>query len=337
LIAQDSKSGINSPYIFEVNHESIGMRLDKFLKLKISGIQQSHLEKLIGSGNIRVNQKKSKPSTKLSFGELVSIPPKLKDQKFNHKVKDKFIPLKSDISMIKSCIIKEDNNFIALNKPYGIAVQGGSKLNRHIDGLIKYAFKNIDKHYLVHRLDRDTTGTLLIAKNRSFAKELSEFFKYNTIEKTYIAIVCGKMENKDGTIDIPLIKGKTGKTEKVIVDKKYGLNSITKFKVFGYSEDHSLVLLFPKTGRTHQLRVHLSFLGNPILGDKKYGGRNKIKNDQNKNIFLKLHCLQMSFTYKNMKKNIIYAKLGNDFSDSLKFLKLDQYMDTIHRYIQNEL
>ena len=143
LITQDSKSEINSPYIFEVNHECIGMRLDKFLKLKISGIQQSHLEKLIGSGSIRVNQKKSKPSNKLSFGELVSIPPKLKDQKFNQKVKDKFIPLKNDISMIKSCVIKEDNEFIALNKPYGIAVQGGSKLNRHIDGLIKYAFKNL--------------------------------------------------------------------------------------------------------------------------------------------------------------------------------------------------
>ena len=337
MITQDSKSGIKSPYIFEVNHESIGMRLDKFLKLKISGIQQSHLEKLIGSGSIRVNQKKSKPSNKLSYGELVSIPPKLKDQKFNQKVKDKFIPLKSDISMIKSCIIKEDNDFIALNKPHGIAVQGGSKLNRHIDGLIKYAFKNLDKHYLVHRLDRDTTGTLLIAKNRSFAKELSEYFKYNTIEKTYISIVRGKMENKEGTIDLPLIKGKKTKAEKVMVDEKFGLKSITKFKVFGYSEDHSLVLLFPKTGRTHQLRVHLSYLGNPILGDKKYGGGIRIKSNPNKNISLKLHCLQMSFPYKNMKKNTVYAKIGNEFFDSLKFLKLDQYMGTIHRYIQNEL
>ena len=336
MIIRDNKTVSNSPYIFEVNDECKGMRLDKFLKLRISGIQQSHLEKLIGSGNIRVNKKKSKPSIKLNLGEQVSIPPKLKDQKFTQKIKDKFIPLKNDINLIKSSLIKEENDFIALNKPYGIAVQGGSKLNRHIDGLIKYAFENIEQHFLVHRLDRDTTGVFLIAKNRSFAKEISEYFKYNTIEKIYIAIVCGNVENNEGTIDIPIIKGKIGKAEKVIVDKKNGLKSITKYKVFGSSENHSLVLLFPKTGRTHQIRVHLSHIGNPILGDKKYGGEFKIRNNLNKTGSLKLHCLQMSFPYGKIKKNIINAKLNNDFSDSLKLLKLDQFIDTIYRYIENE-
>ena len=115
---------------------------------------------------------------------------------------------------------------------------------------------------------------------------------------------------------MPLIKGKTSKAEKVIVDKKFGLKSITKFKVFGYSEDHSLVLLFPKTGRTHQLRVHLSYLGHPILGDKKYGGGIRIKSNPNNNISLKLHCLQMSFPYKNMKMNKIGLKKNETIQSS---------------------
>ena len=332
---QDNKILVNSPYIFKVNDDYEGMRLDKFLKLKITGIQQSHLERLIGSGSIRVNQKKSKPSNRLNSGEQVSVPPKLKDQKFDLKVKTQFIPLKNDIKLVKSSLIKEENDFIALNKPSGIAVQGGSKLKRHIDGLIEYAFSNIEKHYLVHRLDRDTTGVFLIAKNKNFAKEISEYFKHNTIRKVYIAIVCGNFQNHEGTIDIPIIKERTGKSEKVVVDKINGLKSITNYKVLGSSENYSLVLLFPKTGRTHQIRVHLSHLGNPILGDGKYGGDFKIEKNINKISSLKLHCLQMSFPYKKIKNNIINARLNNDFSKCLKLLKLDKFLHAIDRYIEN--
>ena len=324
------------PEVLEVTEENDGIRLDRFIKLNINGIQQSHLEKLIGSGGIRVDGKKSKSSYHLNPSQKVTIPPKLRDQKYYPKIKQVVTPSKADIDLIKSSIILEENDFIALNKPSGIAVQGGTKIIRHIDGLIEHAFNKIDKHYLVHRLDLETTGALLIAKNRNCAKELSELFKFNKIEKTYIAIVLGKIKNNTGTIDLPIIKGQFGKAEKVLVDQKYGLKSITEYKVFGYSEGYSLLLLFPKTGRTHQIRVHLSHLGNSILGDRKYGGILKIDDNQNKNTSLKLHCFQMCFPYKNKMKNIIKAELNNDFNNTLKLLKLDKYLTSINRFMQNE-
>ena len=324
------------PEVLEVTLENNGIRLDRFIKLNINGIQQSHIEKLIGSGGIRVDGKKSKPNYNLSPTQKVTIPPKLKNQKYDTKVKQIFTPLKADIDLIKSSIIIEENDFIALNKPSGIAVQGGSKIRRHIDGLIEHAFKNIDKHYLVHRLDLETSGALLIAKTRNCAKELSELFKTNKIEKIYIAIVCGKVKNNSGIIDLPIIKGQFGKAEKVLVDQKYGLKSITEYKVFGYSSGYSLLLLFPKTGRTHQIRVHLSHLGYSILGDRKYGGNLKIDDNQNKSTALKLHCFQMSFKYKNKMKNIIKAELNNDFNNTLKLLNLDKYLLSINMFIQNE-
>ena len=312
------------PEVLEVTAEYDGIRLDRFIKLSINGIQQSHLEKLIGSGGIRVDGKKSKPNYHLSPTQKVTIPPKLKNQKYDTKVKHIFTPSKADLDLMKSSVIIEENDFIALNKPSGIAVQGGSRIRRHIDGLIEHAFENIDKHYLVHRLDLETSGALLIAKNR------------NKIEKIYIAIVCGKVKNNSGIIDQPIIKGQFGKAEKVLVDQKYGLKSITEYKVFGYSSGYSLLLLFPKTGRTHQIRVHLSHLGNSILGDRKYGGVLKIDDNQDKNTSLKLHCFQMSFKYKNKMKNIIKAELNNDFNNTLKLLNLDQYLISINRFMQNE-
>ena len=324
------------PEVLEVTAEYDGIRLDRFIKLSINGIQQSHLEKLIGSGGIRVDGKKSKPNYHLSPTQKVTIPPKLKDQKYDPKVKHIFTPSKADLDLMKSSVIIEENDFIALNKPSGIAVQGGSRIRRHIDGLIEHAFENIDKHYLVHRLDLETSGALLIAKTRNCAKELSELFKTNKIEKIYIAIVCGKVKNNSGIIDLPIIKGQFGKAEKVLVDQKYGLKSITEYKVFGYSSGYSLLLLFPKTGRTHQIRVHLSHLGNSILGDRKYGGVLKIDDNQDKNTSLKLHCFQMSFKYKNKMKNIIKAELNNDFNNTLKLLNLDQYLISINRFMQNE-
>ena len=142
------------PEVLEVTAEYDGIRLDRFIKLSINGIQQSHLEKLIGSGGIRVDGKKSKPNYHLSPTQKVTIPPKLKDQKYDPKVKHIFTPSKADLDLMKSSVIVEGNHFIALNKPSGIAVQRGSRIRRHIDGLIEHAVENIDKQDGGHRLDR---------------------------------------------------------------------------------------------------------------------------------------------------------------------------------------
>lgn len=320
MIAEDRKNIV--PEILKVSKELSGLRLDKFIRYYIPGIKQSHLEKIIGSGGIRVDKKKVRPYFILNFNQLVSIPPGLKEQKYETHSRPKYIPLEKDIELIKSCKIYEDENIIALNKPSGLPVQGGTKVYRHIDGLMMNSFDHIQKHYLLHRLDRDTTGVLIIAKNRLYAKEFSSYLKNKNIRKTYLAIVHGEVEKTKGFIDLPLLKQKVGNNEKMIVDYNKGLKSITKYKVLEYSNGFSLVLLFPITGRTHQLRVHMSSLGNPILGDKKYNETSKIDKDF-KNSSLMLHCLQMSFPNKKLKEKFIRAEINKKFYKTLKVLKME--------------
>ena len=321
LMLSEDKKNIK-PEVLRVSKELSGLRLDKFIRYYIAGIKQSHLEKIIGSGGIRVNKKKVKPNCILNFNQLVSIPPGLKEQNFETYSKPKFIPLKKDIELIRSSKIYEDENIIALNKPSGLPVQGGTKVHRHIDGLMLNSFDHIQKHYLLHRLDKDTTGVLIIAKNRLYAKEFSSYLKNKNIRKTYLAIVHGKIEKIKGSIDLPLLKEKVGNNEKMIVDYNKGLKSITKYKVLEYSNGFSLVLLFPITGRTHQLRVHMSFIGHPILGDKKYNDTSKIDYEF-KNSSLMLHCLQMSFPNKKLKEKFIRAEINQKFYKILKILKME--------------
>ena len=320
MISENRKNIV--PEVLKVSKELAGLRLDKFIRYYVDGIKQSHLEKIIGSGGIRVDKKKVKPNFILNSNQLVSIPPGLKDQKYETYSKPKYIPLEKDIELIKSCKIYEDENIIVLNKPSGLPVQGGSKVHRHIDGLMMSSFDHIQKHYLLHRLDKDTTGALIIAKNRLYAKEFSSYLKNKKIRKTYVAIVHGKIENIKGSINLPLLKVKVGNNEKMIVDDRNGLKSITKYKVLEYSNGFSLVLLFPITGRTHQLRVHMSSLGHPILGDNKYNYISKIDNDF-KNSSLMLHCLQMSFPNKKLKEKFVNADINEKFYKILKILKME--------------
>ena len=199
MLSEDKKN--IKPEVLRVSKELSGLRLDKFIRYYIAGIKQSHLEKIIGSGGIRVNKKKVKPNYILNFNQLVSIPPGFKEQNFETYSKPKFIPLKKDIELIRLSKIYEDENIIALNKPNGLPVQGGTKVHRHIDGLMMNSFDHIQKHYLLHRLDKDTTGVLIIAKNRLYAKEFSSYLKNKNIRKTYLAIVHGKIEKIRGSVD----------------------------------------------------------------------------------------------------------------------------------------
>lgn len=323
----------SQPEVIKVTEDFIGTRLDRFLKKNIPGIKQSHLEKLIGSGSIRVNKKKSKPNFQLEANQSVSIPPKLRDNKFNFKLKHKYVPLNDDLEMIQKCKINETDDFLVLNKPSGLPVQGGSKVTRHIDGLLEHAFGKGKKFYLVHRLDRDTTGALLVAKNRIYAKKFSNYFKDKKISKKYLAIVCGKLEDKKGIIDLPLLKSKVNNEEKVIVDYNKGLKSVTKYKLLGSNENFSFLLLSPVTGRTHQLRVHLSKLGFPILGDDKYGGITVLNFNKNQKATLQLHCLELIFPYKLNNKNIVYAEINPQMKNIINRLNLNQFLNRLEENI----
>lgn len=187
-----------------------------------------------------------------------------------------------------SLIIFEDENLVAINKPSGLAVQGGSGIEISVDDFVL-----AKKWQLVHRLDKDTSGILLIAKNSKSAEFLISAFKNKTVGKTYLALVRSVPKKVSGTINIPLRKKLLGKNEKVSPDFESGKEAITEFKILKNFGDHALLELRPLTGRTHQLRVHCKELGHPILNDVKYGGKEVLRKDLCKRMCLHAYKIEL--------------------------------------------
>ena len=251
----------------EIKEDDNGQRLDRWLKKNVPEIPYGLAQKLIRKGQIRIGSKRAKADTKLEAGQTVRIPPvDEKSQPNKHKLTDK------DKAFIKDMVIYEDADVIALNKPSGIATQGGSKQSRYID-LYLDAFTNKDgvKPRLVHRLDKDTSGILLLARNANAARKLGDAFKGRDVKKIYWAITSPTPETPEGTIKAPLAKAGGSNKERMVVDEKDGKMAITDFVTLESAlGSAALVAFWPRTGRTHQLRVHAELIGCPIVGDKKY-------------------------------------------------------------------
>ena len=223
---------------------------------------------------------------------------------------------KTDRQFIEDRIIFEDEDFCVFNKPSGLAVQGGSGIKRHVDGLFKY-FKEGITYRLVHRLDRDTSGVLILAKTAETAQYFANLFKTRKIQKSYLALVHGRIKNQKGTIDAPLKKDMCDDIEKMIVSDD-GKEAITKYRELAKNGRLTLVQLQPLTGRTHQLRVHMQHLGYPIVGDYKYGApKNKQKNR------LHLHAYSVTFPYGNRQKEIMFKA---DITEKDMFEMVDDYL-----------
>ncbi len=258
---------------FIIQLGDVDLRLDKFLISK--GLNFALINKLIRKKLIRVNQEKTQISYNLQEKDLIEI---LAGIDFSLKAPKptKFVS-SNIIQEIKGSIIFQDKNIIILNKKAGLAVQGGSGINLSVDDMLPYLkFENIEKPKLVHRLDKDTSGILLIARNRASSTLLTSYFKNRQIKKTYYALVKGCVKNKKDKIDIPLIKKYQGKNEKVYRDNIMGKNAVTYYELLKYYPDRdvSILKVNPITGRTHQIRVHLKEIGHPIIGDFKYGSSN---------------------------------------------------------------
>lgn len=269
--------------IIQITREQNNLKPDKFLSSKFINSNINDIRKFIRNGEIKINKKKIKTNYLLSTNDIIEFSDFVEkiltnpDRKIvinNKKVSDNYIQI------IRKSTIYEDKNLLVINKPYGVSVQGGSGINISIDDIIKCISNKKEKYRLVHRLDQYTTGVLLIAKNIEYANELKSIFKTKrNIKKLYIAIVYGKIKNKLGVIDYPLLKKYENNIEKVYVDKILGKEAITKYKVQKYSKKYNISLVEAEilTGRTHQIRVHLKEIGNPIIGDYKYS---KLKNNK---------------------------------------------------------
>jgi len=246
-----------------------GQRLDRFLKKHFPHIPFGQMQKLLRTGQVRVDGKRSKGETRLEKGQELRLPPLLLNTEIAEKTSDK-----KEQAYIQSLVIYEDEDLVVINKPAGLAVQGGSGITRHVDGMLDgLKGANGVRPKLVHRLDKDTSGVLLLARSAEVARRLSESFSGRDVEKIYWAITAPGPEKDKGRIDAPLAKGEAGMgLEKMMLDDDVGKASITDYVVIGRGGKSALVEFHPLTGRTHQIRVHASLEGAPLWGDTKYGG-----------------------------------------------------------------
>ncbi len=273
--------------VIKIDDASSGLRIDKWIKLYLTKIPQSLIEKDLRNGKIKVNKKKIKSSYKLNHEDkiyLYNI-----SYKNYFKSKNKFIPKGKVIKETEKSIIENNDDFIVINKAAGLPVQGGTKIKENIINILSnsHYFENTNP-YIVHRIDKDTSGVLIVAKNRKTAQQLTSLFRIRKIHKTYLALSLGQLDKKKDTIDNNLIRYEKNKkileratTHYEIVDSN---NSIIFFK------------LKPITGRKHQIRKHLVDLNCPIIGDNKY-----FVNSKNKNSNLMLHSYEIKFIINNKK------------------------------------
>ena len=242
------------------------IRLDRWFQRHYPDLKHGMLERLIKNKNVKLNKSKTTAGTHVHTGDEIRIPPLDTPKKIDTPLS---IP-KKDIQMMQQMVIYKDADMIILNKPAGLAVQGGSKTTRHIDGLLDaLRFEKNEKPHLVHRLDKETSGVLVLARSANAAAKLTNAFKGRSVHKVYWAIVAGKPSPLRGKIDAPLTKGQ----QRVFVDFDKGEKAISLYDTIDCAgKKASWLALSPLTGRTHQLRVHLSeILKTPILGDDKYG------------------------------------------------------------------
>ncbi len=280
------------------------MRLDRWLRLKIGKIPQGLVEKYLRTGKIKLNRKKVKSSLKVKTKDEISIY-NIEFTETIQQKKIKFLPSKEIIKSNEDQIIDNNDNFVVLNKTSGISVQGGTKSKKNlVDIFTKSEIFQGTKPYSVHRLDKDTSGVFIMAKNRESAQLLTSLFRLRKVHKTYLAICQGEVNKKSGVWDDDLIRYDG--------DKKIIEKAKTIFKVIDKNSEASLLVLKPVTGRKHQLRKQLYAVGNPIFGDTKYKLSNSNKGI-NKNLML--HSYQIQFKINDIKHT--YSALLPDYFKKL--------------------
>lgn len=250
-----------------------GARLLPWLRQQLPQAGFANLNKALRSGQIRLDGKRCDGKERLEVGQLVRVPPFLRvatDTDTSHEGGGGGNP--SDAAMLANMVIARSADWVALNKPAGLAVQGGQGVSRHLDGLLPLLAEGGEKLRLVHRLDKETSGLLLVARHVGAASALAEGFRQHQLLKTYWALVWGRPTRAEGSWRAPLEKRGTGPDQRMVVDAA-GQDAITHYRLLAYNQaaNISWLQLQPHTGRMHQLRVHCSDAGIPIVGDSKYG------------------------------------------------------------------
>jgi 23S rRNA pseudouridine955/2504/2580 synthase len=261
-----------------VSADEDGMRLDRWFKVHFPQVTFAYLNKLTRTGQVRVGAGRCKTNSRLAQGQEIRVPPLAFDKRPADAPKADVKPLsKEERRFFESMILHEDKDIYVLNKPSGFAVQGGTKTHHHLDGLLMGLGAELgERPLLVHRLDRDTSGVIVIAKRRAVASALGKLFATRNVKKTYWAVVKGVPHPLQGRIDVALIKAKSEDGDRMRAsregEEEDEQRAVTQYAVLDHAKVAAWMSLRPQTGRQHQLRAHMDHLGTPILGDNKYNG-----------------------------------------------------------------
>ncbi|MDB1124414.1 23S rRNA pseudouridine(955/2504/2580) synthase RluC [Vibrio algarum] len=251
----------------DIDTDMAGQRIDNFMRNQLKNVPKSLIYRIIRKGEVRVNKKRIKAEYKLQAGDIVRVPPVKLEETEQKEVPNTKL---NKVAELESCIIYEDDHMLILNKPSGTAVHGGSGLKFGAIEALRALRPEARFLELVHRIDRDTSGILLVAKKRSALRHLQAQFREKTVQKYYFALVLGQWKSSCRVVNAPLLKNEVNSIVRV---NPNGKASETRFKIIEKFVDATLIQASPITGRTHQIRVHTQYTGHPIAWDDRYGDR----------------------------------------------------------------
>lgn len=300
----------------EIGSEEAGQRLDNYLIRILKGVPKSHIYRIIRGGEVRINKKRAQVSARLVAGDLVRVPPIRVSE-----AKDVFVG-DALAKRLQECILFEDAGLLVINKPAGIAVHGGSGLSLGVIEALRKTRQDLPYLELAHRLDKETSGCLVLAKKRSVLRSVQALLEAREVQKTYWALLTKPWEGaKKVTVNAALEKNTLKSGERVVRVKDDGKASETEFKLLENYQQACWVEASPKTGRTHQIRVHSAYLGHVIVGDEKYGSlAGEVEGMDNQSNRLYLHARSIQFTL-NGAKQLFQANVDSRFASTLKQLR----------------
>ena len=294
-----------------IDDESAGQRIDNFLRRELPGVPKGRVYRLLRRGEVRVNSGRVRAEYRLRAGDDVRIPPV-------QSYREAAPPPKPEAARLLEQVIYEDKRLLVVNKPAGMAVHGGSGISHGVVELLRAARPDLRNLGLVHRLDRETSGCLVLAKRRSALRELHELFRARIVEKNYLALVAGDWQLGERLLDAPLEVRHRRQGERHVIVSPDGKRARTRVKLSRRYRQHSLLNCSPLTGRTHQIRVHLQYAGFPIVGDDRYGDPDVNRAAKAQGLSrLFLHAQSIAFPDEHGNEKHFVAPLAEDLETYL--------------------